>query len=85
MYYVYMLKSINCEDEDFYIGFTEDVWKREEEHNQGLNKSTKHCQWMLVYFEAYVSKSYAMIREKELKRNRRMKQLLVERERKSLK
>ena len=41
MWFVYVLKSI---DHPFiYIGSTNDVERRLEEHNEGLNQSTKHC------------------------------------------
>ena len=41
MWFVYVLKSI---DHPFiYIGSTNDVERRLEEHNEGLKQSTKHC------------------------------------------
>ena len=41
MWFVYVLKSI---DHPFiYIGSTNDVERRLEEHNEGLNQSTQHC------------------------------------------
>ena len=48
MYYVYVLLTID-ESKNFYIGFTENIEKRLKEHNEGLNMSTKHCKWELVY------------------------------------
>ena len=40
MWFVYVLKSI---DHPFiYIGFTNDIERRLEEHNEGLNQSTQH-------------------------------------------
>jgi putative endonuclease len=39
-----------------------------EEHNQGLNESTKHAvPWRLIYYEACPAKSDAIRREKYLK------------------
>ena len=40
MYYVYFLKSLNSPFR--YVGYTSNLKKRMYEHNQGLNKSTKH-------------------------------------------
>ncbi len=39
MYYVYFLKSLNSSFR--YVGYTSDLQFRLNEHNQGLNKSTK--------------------------------------------
>ena len=52
MWYVYVLKSVN--HPFIYIGSTNDVDRRLEEHNAGLNQSTKHC---IPYdlLEAYVA------------------------------
>ena len=39
MYYVYFLKSLNSSFR--YVGYTSDLKRRIEEHNNGMNKSTK--------------------------------------------
>ena len=39
MFYVYFLKSLNTSFR--YVGYTSKLEQRFEEHNQGLNKSTK--------------------------------------------
>lgn len=66
MFYVYALKSE--QDGDLYIGYTEDLKRRLEEHNSGANKSTKSRKpFVLVYYEAYRNKSDAMTRERRLK------------------
>lgn len=55
-------------DNSFYIGFTEDLRKRLEKHNQGLVRSTKNMRPIeLIYYEAYKSQKDALIREKRLK------------------
>jgi putative endonuclease len=84
MYFVYVLRSLN-EEKKFYIGITSDIEKRLEEHNTGMNTSTKHCKWELVYYEAYINKRYALKRERSLKDNRRMNSFLIKRINASLK
>ncbi|MAZ40895.1 excinuclease ABC subunit C [bacterium] len=67
MYYVYVLKSKT--DESLYIGYTNDLKRRFEEHNTKQSKSTKSkAPFELVYYEAYNSRSDAKYREKQLKR-----------------
>ncbi len=52
MFYVYVLKSLK--DKRFYIGYSHDIKRRLEEHNQGLVHSTKNRRPLeLVYYEAY--------------------------------
>jgi len=66
MFYVYLLKS--KKDNQYYIGFTEDLRRRFLEHNSGNNLSTKHrIPFELVYYEAYPNKKSALIRERRLK------------------
>lgn len=66
MFYVYILKS--QKDDKLYIGFTSDLKRRFQEHQNKENKSTKNrTPFILVYYESYRSKSDAMKREKNLK------------------
>lgn len=66
MFYVYVLKS--KKDERLYIGYTSNLRKRFQEHNSGLNTSTKNrIPFSLVYYEAYRSIEDAKVREKRLK------------------
>lgn len=66
MYYNYVLRSEK--DGKRYIGFTDDLKKRLDEHNKGLNKSTKDRRpFTLIYYEACLNKKDAIIREKYLK------------------
>ena len=54
MFYVYLIKS--KKDNELYTGSTNDLRKRLEEHNKGLNRSTKHrTPFELIYYEAYNS------------------------------
>jgi len=66
MFYVYILKS--KKDGNFYIGSTNDLNMRINEHNKGLVLSTKtRIPFSLVYYEAYCSEADARRREKNLK------------------
>lgn len=75
MFYVYILKS--KKDNNLYIGSTNDLKRRINEHNAGLVFSTKpRIPFELVYYEAYKSESDARKREKNLKlRSRAFAQL----------
>ena len=51
-----------------YIGSTKDFRKRLQEHNKGLNFSTKSSiPWIIIYYEACIKESDARRREKYLK------------------
>jgi len=66
MFYVYILKS--KKDGKLYVGYTNDLKRRTEEHNSGKNISTKSRRpFELVYYEAYKSKDDAKRREDMLK------------------
>ena len=65
-FYVYILRSRL--DKRLYIGFTEDVFKRLQQHNDGNVQSTKPRRpFDLIFFEAYVNKYDALRREKYFK------------------
>ena len=65
MFYAYLLKN-RCNK--IYIGYSSDLRKRLCDHNYGRVKSTKLGKpWKLVYYEAYLSKKDAQLREKTLK------------------
>ncbi len=67
MFFVYVIYSDTIGRK--YIGQTEDLERRINEHNNGLlGVYTKNKgPWRLVYFEQYQTRSEAMKREKELK------------------
>lgn len=75
MFYVYILKS--KKDNNFYIGSTNDLKRRINEHNLGLVFSTKsRMPFELVYYEAYKSEGDDRKRGKSLKlRSRAFAQL----------
>ena len=84
MFYVYILKSEK--DNNLYTGYTNDLKRRLEEHNLGVNKSTKSkTPFTLIYYEAYKSREDATHREKMLKEQGRALGGLKRRISKSLK
>ena len=66
MYYTYVLKSEL--DGNFYVGFSENLKQRFEQHNKGYVESTKNRRpFILVYYEACVDKADAIHRERYFK------------------
>ncbi len=66
IYYIYILQS--KKDNNFYTGYTSDLRKRLEEHNNGNVTSTKYRRPLkLIYFEGCLSQKDALHREKYLK------------------
>jgi putative endonuclease len=69
MYSVYILQSE--QHGKYYIGHTDSLSRRLEEHNNGLSKYTKSFRpWRLVYTEHYETRSLAMQRETEIKQKK---------------
>ena len=67
MYYVYILQSINNPDR-FYIGFTNDLKKRIQQHNSGENIHTnKFKPWNIKNYFAFDDKNKAQKFEEYLK------------------
>jgi putative endonuclease len=63
---VYVLKSLKSGK--LYIGQTQDLTSRLEQHNNGSSPYTKNRgPWVLVYKEVFSSRSEAMIRERFFK------------------
>ena len=66
-YYVYILASKRYNE--LYIGLTVDLKTRVDQHNKGLNKSTKrYMPWKLIYYEACLNEQDAKRREGYLKK-----------------
>ena len=83
MFYVYCIQSID-DKERFYIGSTNDLRRRLNEHNTNENQSTKNRQWRVVYYEAYLTDKAARQREQKLKQHGNTKQKLMKRIKSSL-
>ena len=66
MYYTYVLQSLK--DEGFYVGFTQDLKLRFEQHKKGQVDSTRGRRpFELIYYEACQNQADAIKREKYLK------------------
>lgn len=79
-YYIYILTNWN--NSVLYIGVTNDITRRLNEHINGDDKSfaTKYKTFKLVYNEEYNDPQTAINREKQLKRwSRAKKDALIER------
>jgi putative endonuclease len=67
MYFVYVLHSELTDK--FYIGSTQNLSIRLDDHNNGRNHSTKPGRpWHLVYSASFETKAQAIHRELEIKR-----------------
>lgn len=65
-FYTYVLLS--DKDNNYYIGYTNNLKRRLEEHNKGENYSTRlRVPLQLIYFEACLNEKDAIQREKYLK------------------
>ncbi|OGL26639.1 excinuclease ABC subunit C [Candidatus Saccharibacteria bacterium RIFCSPHIGHO2_12_FULL_49_19] len=65
-YFTYVLRG--KKDNRLYTGYTRQLRERLNEHNQGLNMSTKgRGPFELIYFEACLSEEAAQKRERQLK------------------
>ncbi|MFC1638991.1 GIY-YIG nuclease family protein [Patescibacteria group bacterium] len=76
MYYVYILRS--KVDDNFYVGFAENLKRRLTEHSNGAVKSTKRRRpLVLLCYEAYATKRDALRRERYLKSSDGRKELRI--------
>ena len=77
-FYVYILK---CKDNSFYTGFTSNLEKRINEHNQGIHPESytfKRRPVELVWFEMFTDPNHAIAIEKQIKGwSRRKKQAII--------
>ena len=66
MFYTYIL--ISKKDNKFYVGYTDDLKRRIEQHNNGYVGSTKYRRPLkLIYYEVCINQQDALHREKYLK------------------
>ncbi len=66
MYWVYIIRSLR--DNKHYIGYTNNLDRRLQEHNRGKSESVKHRgPFILVHCEKYLTKIEAVRREKQIK------------------
>ena len=73
-YYVYMLKNIDRLKLKTYVGFTNNLVKRLNLHNNNKGaKSTKGYKWIVIYKKRFINKSKALSYEYTLKKNRKLR------------
>jgi putative endonuclease len=66
MYYTYVLKSTNFVK--YYTGYTNNLEKRLNDHNQGMSLYSKRYKpWNIIYFEEFSKEPEAIRREKYFK------------------
>ncbi len=83
MYYVYLIVEKNTFKT--YIGITDDLKRRVKQHNDGHGaKVTQKGDWNLVYYEAFLSKKDASMREYRLKHDGRSRRFLYQRAEQSI-
>ncbi|MBL7690322.1 MAG: GIY-YIG nuclease family protein [Flavipsychrobacter sp.] len=71
-YTVYIIYSLTLDK--YYIGYSEDVSVRLEQHNSGISTFTsKASDWQLKYSEVFPTREAAMNREKEIKNKKSRK------------
>jgi putative endonuclease len=66
MFYVYIIRSKSLQR--FYVGSTQGIENRLQEHNAGKSKSTRTgVPWELIHTENFLTRSEAMLRERKIK------------------
>jgi putative endonuclease len=66
LFYVYIIYSRKLDK--YYVGHTEDIAKRLEQHNSGISTFTaKSSDWEIVYQEVFETREGARLREKAIK------------------
>jgi putative endonuclease len=75
-YFVYLLSSLSG---TLYVGFTDNLWKRVQEHKDGVfdGFTRKYKINRLMYFETYNIATIATDRERQLKKWRREKKIAL--------
>ena len=73
MFYTYIIKSAEGR---YYIGSTDDIKKRVEQHNLKQYRcwTNRYTNWQLVYSETFKTRREALIREREIKKMKGGKQ-----------
>ena len=69
-----MLKNIDRLKSKTYVGFTNNLVKRLNLHNDNKGaKSTKGYKWIVIYKKRFINKSKALSYEYTLKKNRKLR------------
>ncbi len=76
-YFVYLIGSIKHHKLTTYVGYTDNLKRRVNLHNNGKGaKFTRGRKWKLLYFETFSSKKEAILRECYIKKNRKFRNLI---------
>mgnify|MGYP001436412403 CR=1 FL=1 len=76
-FFVYLLITKQKNKLISYVGYTSNLQKRLKLHNTSKGaKFTKGRKWKIMYYEKYMNKKKAMLREIYLKKNRKLRNLL---------
>jgi putative endonuclease len=79
-YFVYVLKSQNKSKLTTYVGYTNNLKKRVNLHNNGKGaKFTRGRSWKIVYSEKFLTKKEAMSREYYIKKDRKFRNYIKNR------
>ena len=77
-YFVYMLKTINSSYAKTYVGYTNNLQKRLNNHNKNKGaKSTKGYKWKIIFKKKFLKKSDAMSFEYKLKNDRKKRSSII--------
>ena len=77
-YYVYLIKSVNSKRNKTYVGYTNNIKKRINLHNNNKGaKATKGYKWKLIFKKKFLTKSAAMSYEYFLKKKRSLRKKIV--------
>ena len=78
VYYVYLIKTLDGFNNKSYVGYTNDLFKRIDKHNNNLGaKSTKGYKWELIFKKKFYSKNKALSFEYKLKKDRKERLRLI--------
>ena len=78
VFYVYLIKTLDGFNNKSYVGYTNDLSKRIDKHNNNLGaKSTKGYKWELIYKKKFYSKNKALSFEYKLKKDRNERSRLI--------
>ena len=78
VYYVYLIKTLDGFNKKSYVGYTNDLFKRIDKHNNNLGaKSTKGYKWELIFKKRFYSKNKALSFEYKLKKDRNERSRLI--------
>jgi len=73
-FFVYVIGSVNNTKLITYVGYTNNLLNRIILHNRGKGaKFTRGRKWFLMYYETFKSRSKAMKREHEIKKDKKFR------------